>query len=94
MHVHRKNRAAADWHREDIKAALRKKSGRPLSGLSEDWGFNEGAISTCLLRPWWAVEVKISQFLGVRPEIIWPTRYSSDGHPISLRGRGRPRGAS
>jgi Ner family transcriptional regulator len=73
------------WHSEDIKAAIRK-HGITLESLSEDNGLNKRACSLALIRPFWAAEMVIAEFLGVSPRQIWPQRYDPDGayrHPKS-----------
>ncbi len=76
---------AKGWHREDVKAAIRKR-GISLEQLSEANGLDKRACSLALLRPHFAAELVIAEFLGVSPRQIWPHRYDSDGtykHPKS-----------
>lgn len=73
------------WHREDIKAAIRKR-GTTLERLSEDNGLDKRACSLALLRPSFGAETVIAGFLGVSPKDLWPHRYHADGtyrHPKS-----------
>lgn len=73
------------WHREDIKAAVRKR-GITLERLAEDNGLDKRECSLALLRPSYAAEMVIAEFLGVSPREIWPQRYDADGtyrHPKS-----------
>lgn len=77
--------ASQGWHREDIKAAIRKR-GTSLEKLSEANGLDRRACSLALLRPHFAAEMVIAEFLGVSPRQIWPQRYDGDGtyrHPKS-----------
>ena len=69
---------AAGWHREDIKAAIRKR-GVSLEQLSLDAGLSACACSMALLRPHFGAELAISELLGLSPRQIWPHRYDSDG---------------
>lgn len=73
------------WHREDIKAAIRKR-GTTLEALSEANGLDKRACSLALLRPYFSAEWVIAEFLGLSPRQIWPHRYDADGtyrHPKS-----------
>lgn len=86
------------WHREDIKAAIRKR-GTSLERLSEANGLDKRSCSLALLRPSFAAELAIAEFLGVSPRQIWPHRYDANGtyrHPKSQKyhtrkGRARQR---
>ena len=73
---------SADWHPEDIKAAIRK-TGMTLSDLSRAAGFSEGAAKRALLIPWPRMEAAIAARLGREPHEIWPSRYSPDGRPMA-----------
>ncbi len=89
---------AKGWHREDVKAAIRKR-GTDLEELSVSNGLGPADCSTALRRPHFAAEMVIAEFLGVSPRQIWPHRYGADGayrHPKSRtyhtrRGRIRER---
>lgn len=73
------------WHREDIKAAIRKQ-GVSLEQLSEANGLDRRSCSLALLRPHFAAELVIAEFLGLSPRQLWPHRYDADGtyrHPKS-----------
>jgi len=72
--------APPDWHREDIKAAIRK-TGSTLRSLSLDAGYHHSAVRQTLLRPWPALQEVIAQHLGVLPQDIWPSRYTETGDP-------------
>jgi Ner family transcriptional regulator len=71
----------ADWHREDIKAAIRR-SGITLAALSSEHGFTVSSCSWCLMRPWPRMQAIIAQRLGVAPQTIWPSRYDAAGAPL------------
>lgn len=69
---------AKGWHREDIKAAIRKR-GICLEQLSISNGLDPRACSLALIRPHFAAELVIAEFLGLSPRQIWPNRYDDDG---------------
>jgi Ner family transcriptional regulator len=71
------------WHREDIKAELRKKFG-PISDLSEAWDLDRSAIASALRRPNNSkrVERLISNALQVPLHELWPDRWSPTGEPL------------
>ena len=71
---------SSDWHREDIKAAIRK-TGATLRSLSQDAGYHHSAGNQTLMRPWPAMQAVIAQRLGLRPQEIWPSRYLQSGDP-------------
>lgn len=76
----------AGWHREDIKAAIRKRK-VTLAELSRRIGDEHGeAVRVALQRPWPAVEQRIAEFLSVPADKLWPDRYT-DGLPIRQRIR-------
>jgi Ner family transcriptional regulator len=76
--------AAKDWHREQIMAAIRMRGTTGVQ-LSVGAGYSPNSVHVALSRPWPAVEAIIAQFIGTRPQLIWPSRYDADGVP--LRGR-------
>lgn len=74
--------AARSWHREDIKAELRKRFGN-LTTLSVEWGFHRSSISNALERaesP--RVDQRIAEALGVPLHVLWPERWNRDGSRI------------
>ena len=66
------------WHREDIKAAIRKR-GTSLERLSLTNGLGPADCSSALRRPHFAAELVIAEFLGLSPRQIWPDRYDAAG---------------
>jgi Ner family transcriptional regulator len=68
------------WHREDIKAELRKRLG-PVTILSRAWGYGPAAITSTLLRPDYspAIEQRIAEALGQHPHTLWPDRWTPEG---------------
>jgi Ner family transcriptional regulator len=69
-----KKRLKGDWHKEDIKAALAK-LGWSLSGLSKHHGYCRTALAKALIEPWPYAEHLIAEAIGVKPWVIWPSRY-------------------
>lgn len=63
-----------DWHREEIKCAIRLK-GYSIASLSRAYGLAGGTLANALTRPWPKGEKIIALTLGIKPEVIWPTRY-------------------
>jgi Ner family transcriptional regulator len=74
-------RPNGDWHPADVLAAL-KKRGQSLAGLSVAHGYHPTAAGKALKQAWPAVERILADALGVRPQMIWPSRYDSEGHPL------------
>lgn len=66
--------AAQDWHREEIKCAIRLK-GYSIAALSRANGLAGGTLANALIRPWPKGEQIIAHAIGIAPEEIWPTRY-------------------
>lgn len=73
-----------DWHREQIKAAVRM-SGTSLSSLAKTSGYEPSSFYWALRRPWPAVELIIAAHLDRRPQDIWPSRYDRRGKPLAGR---------
>lgn len=83
----RSPRPRPDWHREDIKAALRKR-GHTLISLSRSLGLVDSNVTRILATGRSArVQALIANILDVPPQVIWPSRYNADGTP---RRRGQP----
>ena len=73
-----------DWHREQIKAAIRM-TGQSLSSLAKAHGYEPSSFYWALKRPWPAVEAIIAHHLDKRPKDIWPSRYDRRGLPRAGR---------
>jgi Ner family transcriptional regulator len=76
------------WHREDIKAALRKKHGS-LERLSSGWGYHKSTVAIAL-HPGSSiptVERRIAEELGVTPHTLWPDRWTPEGNPRPVAER-------
>ena len=63
-----------DWHKADIKAAL-EKAGWTLRRLSVHHGYCEGSLKKALRVPYPKAEGIIADALGLKPKVIWPSRY-------------------
>lgn len=81
----KKNPASQDWHRADIVAAIHKR-GTTFQKLSISLGYNDGVLRNALNHPAPKYERQIAEFLGVTPQVIWPSRYHADGTQRSGRG--------
>jgi Ner family transcriptional regulator len=79
------------WHVEDIKAELRKRLGS-LTALSEAWGYHPSAISNAIARPYSSrIEQRVATALSLPPHILWPDRWTPEGHPRPRPVTGRPK---
>lgn len=83
----RMNVGLSGWHREDVKAAIRKK-GQTLTSLSKLNGFSPAYLRNALRRPLYDGEQIIAKFLGIDPHELWPERYNADGTSKIQRGSG------
>lgn len=63
-----------DWHPADIVAGLRKK-GTSLAAESRKAGLSSSTLANTLTRPWPKGELIIAEVLGIKPWVIWPSRY-------------------
>jgi|WetSurMetagenome_2_1015567.scaffolds.fasta_scaffold153108_2 Ner family transcriptional regulator len=68
-------------HTEEIKAAIRIRAGT-MANLARSWGYKSVAIRMCLFKPYPKLEKKIAEYLGVKPEQLWPSRYDSKGNSL------------
>lgn len=75
-----------DWHREDVKAAVRKR-GTTIASLAAAHNLKPSALLRTLAVPRETGEQIIAKFLGVPPQRIWPSRYHKNGQ----RKRPQPR---
>lgn len=82
------------WHREDIKAALRKQHGS-LERLSTRWGYHKSAVGIAISGSAYfpTVELRIAEELKLSPHTLWPDRWTPEGVPLSRaeRNLSRPR---
>ena len=72
------------WHREDIKAAIRKR-GTTMNDLARERGLPASTVRNALSRPVFAGEVAIAEFLGIAAHELWPDRWTPDGRRIRPR---------
>jgi Ner family transcriptional regulator len=83
-------RLLADWHREDIIAAVRKKK-KSMAALSREHGLASGTLSNALTKPWPRGETIIASVIGVPPAEIWPSRYQPKTYNVGNRKKaGQP----
>lgn len=66
----------SDWHPADVKAALAKR-GYTFARIAREHGYRDNSPSAVLRRPWAPVEKIVARIIGVKPEVIWPTRYTA-----------------
>ncbi|PKE32915.1 DNA-binding protein [Rahnella sp. AA] len=64
-----------DWHSADIIAAIKKK-GTTMAAVSRLAGLSSSTLANALTRKWPKGERLIAEVIGVRPEVIWPSRYN------------------
>lgn len=76
--------ASQGWHKEDIKAAIRKR-GITMNDLAKQHDLPTSNIRNALVRPVYSGEVAISAFLGVPAHELWPDRWTADGRRIRPR---------
>lgn len=65
-----------DWHRAEIVAQV-KKRGKTITALSVEAGLSPNTLKSALQFRYPKGERIISNFIGVPPEQIWPSRYKS-----------------
>lgn len=67
-------RQKQDWHRAEIVAAVRKR-GKTITALSIESGLSANTLKSALQFKYPKGERIISDFLGIPPQEIWPSRY-------------------
>lgn len=72
------------WHREDIKAAIRKR-GTTMNELARKRNLPTSTVRNALSRPVLSGEVAIAEFLGIAAHELWPDRWTADGRRIRPR---------
>ena len=72
------------WHREDIKAAVRKK-GSTLRAVSLNAGLCRDAATVALVKPFPSGQRAIADFLGLPLNTLWPKWYDNDGQRIETQ---------
>jgi len=69
---------ATGWHREDIKAAIRK-TGMTLTELASQAGIERTRLSHCLHQPDPAANSVIADYLGMPLNELWPEWFDANG---------------
>lgn len=87
------NTERSGWHREDIKAAIRKR-GMTMNSLAIARGLPPSTVRNALSRPVLSGEVAISEFLGVNACVLWPDRWTPEGRRIRPRYAHKYNGAA
>lgn len=65
-----------DWHPADIVAAL-KKNGWSYASLARHHGYSHRqTLYQAIVRQWPKGEAMIAEAIGVKPDVIWPSRYT------------------
>ena len=82
-----KKMADTDWHNANIIAELKVKTGKSLRQLSEDHGLSANTLGQALQRPYPNAERIIAAAIGVDPQVIWPSRYNSEGKSSRRKGK-------
>mgnify|MGYP001266302252 CR=1 FL=1 len=77
---------ARHWHREDIKAEVRKR-GSSLFGLARQAGLDPRTMTRSLTTRFPSYHAVIAAYLNVPVHEMWPQWYDRYGN---LRGRTRP----
>ncbi|MEW6490516.1 MAG: helix-turn-helix domain-containing protein [Thermodesulfobacteriota bacterium] len=70
--------AGADWHPEDVKAAVRKR-GWNFRRIARVFEYAPKSPDQVVHRPWRAMELIVGAILETDPWEIWPSRYTKDG---------------
>jgi len=73
----KKTHIGQDWHKEDIKAAIRKQYGS-IKDLAEQKSMHVVQMRRALYMSQPKAEGVIAQALGVSPVDIWPSRYTEE----------------
>lgn len=63
-----------DWHRQDVMSEIRKR-GTTLAELGRLHGCKPATAYNVFHRPYPKMERIIAEFLNMKPQDIWPTRY-------------------
>ena len=69
------------WHPADIYASIRKKGGTYAS-IARMYGMDRSTPRSATVRPCYAGEQAIADFIGVPAKTIWPDRYDENGLPL------------
>lgn len=69
--------SAQDWDRYQVTAAL-KRAGISFAGLARAHNLHTTTVRTALYQSSPRCEALIAAALGMRPESIWPSRYTAE----------------
>jgi Ner family transcriptional regulator len=72
----RKDNSPADWHREDVMCAIRKR-GSTLAEIARSVNTKPATAYNVFHRRYPRFERLIADFLELQPEEIWPSRYAN-----------------
>jgi Ner family transcriptional regulator len=72
------------WHREDIKATVRKR-GSTLRAISVAAGYSANTGTVALTKPMPGPQKTIANFLGLSLHDLWPNWYDQQGQRIDAR---------
>jgi Ner family transcriptional regulator len=75
-----------DWHPADIKAALAKR-GYSFARIAREHNYVLNSPNTVLWRPWAVMEKIVAGIIGVRPQVIWRSRYNRQGVHLGTKKR-------
>lgn len=79
--------AQAGWHKEDIKAEIRKR-GKTLKAVAEAYGVSASTVRNAVIHPSHSGEKVIADFLKVPLHELWPDRWDCNGvRKLSTRKR-------
>lgn len=84
MSNYMKSKAKKSWHKEDIKAAIRKR-GVTMADLARQNCVPESTVRNAISRPVKTGEIIIANFLGLPLHDLWPERWTENGQRIRPR---------
>ncbi|GAB2933391.1 helix-turn-helix domain-containing protein [Rheinheimera gaetbuli] len=79
--------ADMDWHNAKIIAELKIRANKSLRQLSEEHNLSPNTLGQALQRPYPNAERIIAAAIGVDPQVIWPSRYNSEGKSSRRKGK-------
>lgn len=65
-----------DWKALDFVIELRRRHSS-WAQLAREQGWHPNTLRTVVDRPWPKAERIVADFLGVSPDVIWPSRYGA-----------------
>lgn len=79
-----KTASKSDWHPADIKAELAKK-GWTFARIARQHGYVRNSPNSVLHKHWSQMEKIVATIIGVKPSVIWPSRYDKAGRALNKR---------